>query len=103
MAGKLIKKKKVVELTKYVIDRIVVARDGRILVVNYTEGTTRIGPKGKKHYRPLLGDERRLYDPAIEPPLDDMDEMTAEEIKAAQTLVALIKKRLDADYQEEGQ
>jgi len=102
MAGKLIKKKKVVELTKYVIDRIVVARDGKVIVVNYTEGTTRIGPKGKKYYRPVVGSELRLYDPAIEPPLDDMDEMTAEEVKVAQALVALIKARLDAEYQEEG-
>jgi len=31
-----------------------------------------------------------------------MDEMTAEEAKAAQTLAALIKARLDADYKEEG-
>lgn len=101
MAKKLAKKKKVIEVTQYAIDRVVVARDGEVVLVNYTEGTTRTGPKGEEHYRPLLGGEMRLCAPGIEPPLEDMEDMTAEEMEMAKALFTLIKQRLEKEYREE--
>ena len=93
-------KRKVIELTGYAIDRVVIAREGELILVNYTEGVTRPDPEGKEVYQAVLGNELRLCKAGLDVPLENLEEATPEELAAARQLYQLICARLEREYQE---